>query len=177
MMPTIPPRGIENDRSLISRRPSKPFVQVGRCRPRCCPDAWTRRNLDLFEVELAHLIGLGGHLFIPGQPGLALGLAALGVLSAPSRARPRAGFCCSFCVLLAGDLRAARRLLLQVDRVVALVRVRVAAVQFQDPLGHVVEEVPVVSDGDDGAGVLLEVLLEPEHALGVEVVGGLVEEQ
>ena len=32
-------------------------------------------------------------------------------------------------------------------------------------------------DGDDGAGVLLQVLLQPRHALGVEVVGGLVEEQ
>ena len=30
---------------------------------------------------------------------------------------------------------------------------------------------------DDGAGVLLEVVLEPAHGLGVEVVGGLVEQQ
>jgi hypothetical protein len=34
-----------------------------------------------------------------------------------------------------------------------------------------------VGDGDDGARVGLEVLLEPEHRLGVEVVGRLVEEQ
>ena len=34
-----------------------------------------------------------------------------------------------------------------------------------------------MGDGDDGALVLLEVLLEPEHALGVEVVGGLVQQQ
>ena len=34
-----------------------------------------------------------------------------------------------------------------------------------------------MGDRDDGARVLLEVLLEPEHALGVEVVGRLVEEQ
>ncbi len=34
-----------------------------------------------------------------------------------------------------------------------------------------------MGDGDDGARVLLEVLLEPLDALGVEVVGGLVEEQ
>ena len=32
-------------------------------------------------------------------------------------------------------------------------------------------------DGHDGAGVAGEVLLEPQHALGVEVVGGLVEQQ
>ena len=34
-----------------------------------------------------------------------------------------------------------------------------------------------MGDGDDGAGVLLQVLLQPRHALGVEVVGGLVEQQ
>lgn len=52
-----------------------------------------------------------------------------------------------------------------------------AAVDLGDPLRDVVEEVPVVGDGEDGAGVLRQELLEPEHALGVEVVGGLVEEQ
>ena len=66
---------------------------------------------------------------------------------------------------------------LQVGGVVALVRVGTAAVELEDPLGDVVEEVPVVGDGDDGAGVLLQVLLQPLHALGVEVVGGLVEQQ
>lgn len=40
-----------------------------------------------------------------------------------------------------------------------------------------VEEVSVVGDGDDGAGVLLEVLFEPVDRLCVEVVGGLVEQQ
>ena len=34
-----------------------------------------------------------------------------------------------------------------------------------------------MGDGEDGARVLREVLLEPQHALGVEVVGGLVEQE
>jgi hypothetical protein len=34
-----------------------------------------------------------------------------------------------------------------------------------------------VGDGDDRAGVLGEVLLQPLHALRVQVVGGLVEQQ
>ncbi len=34
-----------------------------------------------------------------------------------------------------------------------------------------------MGDGHDGARELLEVALEPGHRLGVEVVGGLVEEQ
>ena len=41
----------------------------------------------------------------------------------------------------------------------------------------VVEEVAVVGDGDDRAGVVGEEPFEPGHRLGVEVVGGLVEEQ
>ena len=51
------------------------------------------------------------------------------------------------------------------------------AVDLGDPAGDVVEEVAVVGDGDDRARVGREVLLEPEHALGVEVVRRLVEEQ
>ena len=51
------------------------------------------------------------------------------------------------------------------------------AVDLGDPLGDVVEEVAVVSDGDDGARVGGQVLLQPQHGLGVEVVGGLVQEQ
>ncbi len=40
-----------------------------------------------------------------------------------------------------------------------------------------VEEVAVVGDGDHRAGILVEVLLEPVDRFGVEVVGGLVEQQ
>ena len=52
-----------------------------------------------------------------------------------------------------------------------------AAVELEDPAGHVVEEVAVVGHGDDRAGVLLQVPLQPGHRLGVEVVGGLVQQQ
>lgn len=79
-------------------------------------------------------------------------------------------------VLAALDLEAGG-LLVEVRGVVALVRERAAAVQLEDPLGDVVQEVPVVRDGDDGARVLREVLLQPVHRLGVEVVGGLVEQE
>ena len=68
-------------------------------------------------------------------------------------------------------------LLLEPAGVVALERDGGAVVQLEDPLGDIVEEVAVVSDGDDAAGVLREVSLEPADGLRVEVVGGLVEEQ
>ena len=68
-------------------------------------------------------------------------------------------------------------LLLEPRGVVALERDALAAVELEDPAGDVVEEVPVVGDGDDGALVGLQVPLEPGDGLGVEVVRRLVEEQ
>ncbi len=41
----------------------------------------------------------------------------------------------------------------------------------------VVEKVPVVRDGDEGAVVADEEVLEPMDGLEVEIVGGLVEQQ
>jgi len=49
--------------------------------------------------------------------------------------------------------------------------------QLEDPLRDVVEEVPIVGDGDDGPRVLLEEALQPLHGFGVEMVGRLVEEE
>ena len=73
--------------------------------------------------------------------------------------------------------REPRLLLLEPRRVVALERDAVAAVELEDPAGHVVEEVAVVRDGEHGAGVVVQEPLEPGHRLGVEVVGRLVEQQ
>ncbi len=69
------------------------------------------------------------------------------------------------------------RLLLQPRRVVPLEREAPAPVQLEDPARRVVEEVAVVGHGDDGAVVVLQEPLQPVHALGVEVVRRLVEEQ
>ena len=52
-----------------------------------------------------------------------------------------------------------------------------AAIELQDPARDVVEEVAIVRDRDDRARVLVQVVLEPGDALGVEVVGRLVEQQ
>ncbi len=134
----------------------------------------TGRDVDLGGVDLAHPVGLGRHLLVASQTRLALGLAGLGVGAHPLElALEHLG---ALGVLLALDLEAVL-LRLEVRRVVALVGVRLASVELEDPGGDVVEEVPVVGDGQDGAGVGREVALEPLHGLGVEVVGGLVEEQ
>ena len=69
------------------------------------------------------------------------------------------------------------QLLLEPAGVVAGERDAPPPVELEDPLRDVVQEVAVVRDGDDGAGVFLEEALEPLDRLGVEVVGRLVEEQ
>ncbi len=65
----------------------------------------------------------------------------------------------------------------EVGRVVALVQVHLAVVHFGHAVHHVVHERAVVADHDDRAGVAAQKSLEPLHALQVEVVGGLVEQQ
>ena len=52
-----------------------------------------------------------------------------------------------------------------------------AAVQLQDPFGGIVEEVAVMGDGDHGARIALQKLLQPVDRFGVQVVGWLVEQQ
>ena len=79
--------------------------------------------------------------------------------------------------LLALLLRQALALLLEVGGVVALVGDAAAAVDLQDPAGDVVEEVAVVGDDQHRAGVVAERPLQPGDALGVQVVGRLVEQQ
>ena len=68
-------------------------------------------------------------------------------------------------------------LLAEPRRVVALEGNAAAAVEFEDPAGDLIEEVAVVGDDDDGARVVDERLLHPVDRLGVEVVGGFVEQQ
>ena len=68
-------------------------------------------------------------------------------------------------------------LLLEPRRVVAFPGNAVAAIELENPAGDVVEEVPVVRDGDDRARVVLQKALEPGDRFGVEVVGRLVEQQ
>ena len=70
-----------------------------------------------------------------------------------------------------------RVLLFQPLGVVALPRNAAAAVELEDPAGDVVEEVAVVGDDEDGARIVAQVALEPQHRFGIEVVGRLVEQQ
>ena len=128
-------------------------------------------DLDLVELDVALF---GDQLLIAGQSGLGLRAFALGVRAHPFElGRDRA----LTALLRALFLGQPSLLLLEPAGVVALVGDALAAVELEDPAGDVVEEVAVVGDRDDRALVLGEMLLEPGDGLGVEVVGGLVQQQ
>ena len=173
MMPTMPLRGSENDRLSMSTRSSKPLTRSLASitvLPRRGPGGiWisSKSSLRVFSASAA----ISSYR---SSRALDLVWRALALERTHSSSSAR-----RFCILASLRPSTARRcgLLLQVGGVVALVRVGAAAVELEDPLGHVVQEVPVVGDRDDRAGVLRQVLLQPQHALGVEVVGGLVEQQ
>ena len=134
----------------------------------------TGRDLDLLKVQLAGLLGLDRHFLVALQAGLVFGLSGLGARAHPGQLLLEPPL--QLLVLLAGHLKALG-LLLQIGGVVALVWVAPPAIDLQDPFGNVVQEVAVVGDGQDRALVVGEVLLKPLDALGVEMVGRLVEQQ
>ena len=106
MTPTMPLRGSVNDRSSMSTRSSKPLVRcVGLDDDAAQPRA--RRDLDLLEVELAGLVGLGGHLLVAVEAGLGSWSAGPWRWTAPTRARRVSRFC-ALDVLLALDLQPRR---------------------------------------------------------------------
>ena len=131
------------------------------------------RDLELARLVL-RVVRLGEELLVGGQAGLALRLARLRAHPDPlelAGERPLPGV---DRLRLAGH---PLELLLEPARVVAGERDAPAAVELEDPLRDVVEEVAIVGDRDDGARVLAEEPLEPLDRLGVEVVRRLVEQE
>ena len=129
---------------------------------------------EYLEVLLLLLDVLVEEAVVGCQTGFALGVARLGGHAHPFQLALQGLAALAFLLLFHGQ---AGGFLFEPRGVVALPGDALAAVKFENPAGHVVEEVAVVGDGDDGAFVLLQVLLEPVDAFGIEVVGRLVEEQ
>ncbi len=127
-----------------------------------------------FKFLLFLLLVLIQELVVGVEAGLALGLAGLGGHAHPLE------LTLERLASLAGGflfLSHALRLLVEPRRVVALPGDALATVELKNPASHVVEEVAVVGHGNHSALILVEVLLEPVDRLGVEVVGGLVEQE
>ncbi|RMS04166.1 hypothetical protein ALP75_200190 [Pseudomonas syringae pv. actinidiae] len=52
-----------------------------------------------------------------------------------------------------------------------------ALLDVGDVIDHRIEKVPVVGNQQQGAGIALEPVLEPQNGVEVQVVGGLIEQQ
>ena len=137
------------------------------------PQARPGRNVDLEVPGMGGAL-LGQQFFVGADARLGLALTRLGAHPDPLQLALQGLAAVAFGLFL---LAQALLLLLQPRGVIALPGNAVAAVQFQDPAGHVVEKVAVVGDGDDGALVLLQMVLQPGHGLGVQVVGGFIQQQ
>ena len=121
------------------------------------------------------LFGIGRSQFLVGtQTGLLLGLAGLGRHAHPFEFPFEGLAAFALGLLLLGQTLG---LLVQPGGIVALPGNALAAVQFQDPAGYVIQEVAVVGNGDDGTLVLLQMGFQPLDGFGVQVVGGLVQKQ
>ena len=128
------------------------------------------RDADLRGHDLLAL-GLGGHLLIGVDTRLGFGLAGFLAGADPFEFLGEGALAAD---IVARLLLHAFRLLLDPAGIVALERVAAAAVEFEDPVGDVVEEVAVVRDEDDAAGEVDQEVLQPGDGFGVEVVGRFV---
>ena len=117
---------------------------------------------------------MAGEVVIGVDPGLLFCLTGLGTLADPFEF-PLQGLLARF--VFAGLLRQPFGLLLQPGGVIALVGNAPPAVEFQNPAGDVIKEIAVMSDDQDRAFVIDQVLLQPSDGLRVQVVGWFVEEQ
>ncbi|MNX87325.1 hypothetical protein D3C86_1192500 [compost metagenome] len=128
------------------------------------------------QVELAVRVGrrLVDQLLEAVDAGLLFGAAGLGLLADPLQLAPDRHLAD---VLGLGLGLFALGLEQQVLGVVAHVLGELPEVQLDHAVGHVVEEVAIVGDQDDGPGVGGQVALEPGDGLGVQVVGRLVQHQ
>ncbi len=131
------------------------------------------RNEDFLRF-VALLVFLAVQLVEAGQTGLGFGLTALRILAHPLQLLLQGLLACRFGGLF---LLQAGFLLVQPGAVVALPGNAVAAVEFENPLGGIVEEVAVVGHGHHGAREAGQELLEPLDGFRIQVVGRLVEQQ
>ena len=109
---------------------------------------------------------------------LRLRLRGLGVLGAEAVGELLELLDLALLVLVGGELLLLLRLALaEIVVVVAAVADQLALADLDDAADELVQELAVVRDQQDRAGVGLQVVLEPQQRLEVEMVGRLVEQQ
>ena len=174
--PTMPPRGRRNVRSSNSRLSPYALRQLVRsiddivAEPRAGRDARSPARCEL-SLDRPRLSSSSYAL----MRALPFAWRACGDMRIHSSSRSsvfcRADSCFSSCASRC-------LLLLEPRRVVALPRDAFAAIELEDPLRDVVQEVAIVRDRDDGArDTPADAARATRRDLGIEMVGRLVEQQ
>ena len=136
-------------------------------------------RLRELEIELA-VVALGRLDLVHALDllELALGLGGLGVLGAEAVDELHQAADFALLVFVGGQLLLLVGLaLFEILVVVAAVADQPALADLDDAADKLVQELAVVRDDENRAGVALQILLEPEQRLEVEMVGRLVEQQ
>ena len=114
------------------------------------------------------------HRFDALLPRLLFGAAGLGALAQPGQFPPQRaaelGSRGHFGVLFLGAVG-------QIGGVVALVAARLTAFHRHDPSRHPIQQIAIVGDQHQGARVAIQPALQPLHPVGIEMVGGFIEQQ
>ena len=136
-------------------------------------------RLGELEIQLA-LVALGRLDLVHALDllELALGLRGLGVLGAEAVDELHQAGDFALLVFVGGqELLLVGLALFEVLVVAAAVTDQLALADFDDAADKLVEELAVVRDDENRAGIALQILLEPEQRLQVEMVGRLVQQQ
>ena len=139
-------------------------------------DPATQKAMPQLDLDITLLGGRGLclHLGNPVDPALLLGAPRLSTLGQPCQ------FPTQLVTLMGGrgflDVDE-RRLALQVLLIAPFKRQDAMLIQFYDACADGIEEVPVVRYQQQSARRVGELVLQPLHRVGVEMVGGLVEDQ
>ena len=129
---------------------------------------------EYLQLLLTFLLLLTEHLLVSIQTSLALSLTSLRSHVCPFQLTLQCLATLRSLLLL---LHHSRSLLLQPRRVVAMPRNTLTTVQLQNPFAHIIQEVAVVSHGDNRTLILLQVLLQPVDALRIQMVRRLIQQQ
>ncbi|CUI62666.1 Uncharacterised protein [Achromobacter sp. 2789STDY5608621] len=167
-------RHVAQDRHIVAGRVGIAGRQVFQRQQRI------RHLLGRGDADVDAGLGLKRRQHLHARQGLdpALGLLGLGGLGleAVDEALQARGFAG---LALVGDVGLAQALgaLRQEVAVAAAVAHQLGVIEMQDGLGHRVQELGVVGDQHDGAGIGGQPFLQPQHGVQVQVVGGLVQQQ
>ena len=129
---------------------------------------------EYFQTGFLFTAVCGGKLLVCAQTSLLLGLPCLWGHTNPLELPFESLAALAFLLFLLCESLA---LLVKPGRVVTLPRNSLSPVKLKYPSCNVVKEIPVVRNRNDGTLVLLKMSFKPLYALGIKMVGRLVQKQ